>query len=165
MEPDRSKSIMHKAAALLARRSFSRGELRARLARFGDPDQIEPVLDRLEELNLLNDADYAYNFAVRWIRQEGWGPIKVLHMLKRRHVGSPLAEAAIDRVRLETSDTAALESFLDRRGRTHPLPGDRKGIHKLVMALRRRGYPEEVIREVLRQRIPAAAWQNFDTGE
>jgi len=165
MEPDPTNKIMHKAAALLARRSYSRGELGAKLTTLGDPDQIEPVLDRLEELNLLNDADYAYNSAVRWIRQEGWGPVKVLHMLKRRQVSSSLAETAIDRVRMEISDTAALESFLDRRGRTHPLPGDRKGIQKLVMSLRRRGYPEEAIWDVLRRRIPAAAWQNFETGE
>jgi SOS response regulatory protein OraA/RecX len=165
MDADPVTKLMQKAGALLARRSYSRGELRARLARHGEAQQIESVLDRLEQLNLLNDAEYAYNSAVRWMRQEGWGPVKVRSLLLRRQVSSLIAEAAIDRVRLEIGETGALESYLDRRGRTRPLPGDRRGIHKLIMILQRRGFSSETISEVLRHRIPAAAWNNFETGE
>jgi len=165
MEADPAKKLMQKAGALMARRSYSRGELRARLAGHGEAQQIESVLDRLEQLNLLNDTEYAYNSAVRWMRQEGWGPGKVRSLLLHRQVSSLIAESAIDRVRLEIGETGALESYLDRRSRTRPLPGDRRGIHKLIMSLQRRGFPSETIWEVLRQRIPAAPWENFETGE
>jgi SOS response regulatory protein OraA/RecX len=139
--------------------------LRAKLTSLGEAQQIESVLDRLERLNLLNDADYAYNSASRWIKQDGWGPIKATHRLLRRQVPAEIAAAAINQVRQEISDTDALEAFLERQSRTRSLPCDRKGIHKLIMSLRRRGYPEEAIWSVLRLRIPAAARQNFDTGE
>jgi len=165
MEPDSSKNLMRKAGSLLARRSYSRGELRDKLAPLGEAGQIESVLDRLEQLNLLNDADYAYNSAVRWIKQEGWGPFKVHHLLLRRQIPEAVAEAALNRVRQEISDTGALEAYLERRGRTRPAPVDRKGIIKLITALRRRGFLEDAIWRVLRQRIPGAAWQNFEAGE
>jgi regulatory protein len=165
MEADPNKKLLQKAGSLLARRSHSRGELRDKLAAHGGAVEVETVLDRLERLNLLNDTDYAYNLAVRWIRQEGWGPIKVHHLLMRRHIAAPVADSAIDRVRLEISDEVALESYLKRLCRTHPLPGDRRGIHKLFLSLQRRGFPEEAIWSVLRKRIPLAAWQIFETGE
>jgi len=156
---------MQKAGALLARRAHSRGELREKLAKLWESEQIEPVLDHLEQLELLNDAEYAYNSASRLIRQEGWGPAKVRNLLLRRKIASPVAEAALERVRAQIDDVTALTAYLDRRGRTRALPEDRKGIHKLFMSLRRRGFPSEAIHKVLRQRIPSAAWLDFDTGE
>lgn len=165
MEPDSTKKIMHKAGSLLARRAYSRGQLRDKLAPLGEPEQIESVLDRLEQLKLLNDAEYAYNSASRWIRQEGFGPAKVYHFLRRRQVSGAAADAAIERVRRETNDTDALADYLMRRSRTRPLPADRKAIRTLMMSLARRGFSQEVIWEVLRQKIPASAWREFDRGE
>jgi regulatory protein len=165
MAPGPDKQLMQKAGSLLARRPYSRGELRDKLAAHGEPQPIEAVLDRLEQVNLLNDADYAYNSACRWIRHDGWGPAKVRHLLLRRKVPGPAVEEALDRVRRETSDTDALAAYLDRRGRTQPLPEDRKSIHRLILRLRRRGYGQEIIWSVLRQKIPAASWQDLDKGE
>ncbi len=165
MESDCIKKLMQKAGSLLARRAYSRGELQDKLASIGEPQQVESVLDRLEQLNLLNDAEYSYNSASRWIRHDGWGPTKARDLLLRRKVPASLAEAAIDRVRQEISEAEALEAYLKRRCRTRPLPEDSKGIHKLVVSLGRRGYSPEVICSVLRQKIPTAAWQHFDTGE
>jgi regulatory protein len=165
MESDCSEKLMQKAGSLLARRSYSRGELQDKLASIGGPQQVESVLDRLEQLNLLNDAEYAYNSASRRIRRDGWGPAKARDLLLRRKVPGSLVEAAIERVRHEISDAEALEAYLNRRSRTRPLPEDRKGIHKLVVSLGHRGYSPEAICSVLRQKIPTAAWQHFDTGE
>lgn len=165
MEADSSNNLMQSAGSLLARRAYSRGELKEKLAPLGETQEIESVLDRLEQLNLLNDADYAYNSASRWIRKEGWGPLRVYQHLISRKVPTQVADEAIARVRQEISDVDALKVFLSRRFRTHPLPEDRKGIRKLISSLQRQGFPEEVIRIVLRQKIPPAEWQDFDTGD
>jgi SOS response regulatory protein OraA/RecX len=66
---------------------------------------------------------------------------------------------------MEIGETGALESYLDRRGRTRPLPVDRRGILRLIASLQRRGFLPETIWEVLRQRVPAAVWEDFETGE
>ena len=160
-----TRKLMEKAASLLARRSYSRGEMETKLAPLGDPPEIQSVLDRLEQLNLLNDEVYAYNSASQWIRQRGWGPYKVRHLLMRRKIPDWMAESAIERVRQEISDTSALEAYLDRRSRSHPLPEDRKGIQKLALSLKRRGFSPEAIWDVLRRRIPSSAWQEIETGD
>ena len=165
MGADPVKQLMRKAGALMARRPYSRGELQASLARYGDAQQVVSVLDRLEQLNLLNDTEYAYNLAVRRMRQGGWGPDQVRALLLKRQVSSHTAEAALDRVRQEIGETGALESYLDRYSRARPLPGDPRGVSKLVLSLRRRGFARETIREVLRRRIPAITWEDFETGE
>ncbi len=157
--------LMHKAASLLARRAHSRGELRAKLLKFGEESRIEPVLDRLRELNLLNDADYAYNSAVRWMRDEGWGVLRVMQMLKRRHISASMADETIRRLGQQVNDGVALEGYLERRFRKQPWPADRKAIRKLFMHLQRRGFREDVIWNLLRQKIPAAAWQQFEIGD
>jgi regulatory protein len=165
MVPEAHKRLMQKAAALLARRAHSRGELRVKLTKADETGPVESVLDRLEQLNLLNDADYAYNSASLWIKRDGWGPAKVRYRLRQRKIAETIAEAAIDRVLAETGEAGALESYLDRRCRVHPLPENRKGIQKLVGALARRGFPLDVIWSVLHQRIPGSAWNDFDTGD
>lgn len=165
MEPDVSTKIMRKAGSLLARRAYSRGQLRGKLATIGESGTVESVLDRLEQLNLLNDADFAYNSANRWIRQEGFGPVKVYHLLRRRQISDAVAEAALERVRREISDNAALTEYLMRRSRTRPMPAERKAIQKLMQSLERRGFSQQVIWEVLRQTIPASAWRSFDKGD
>jgi SOS response regulatory protein OraA/RecX len=165
MEAESGSKIMHRAGFLLARRPYSRGELREKLSALGDHQEIESVLDRLQELNLLNDANYGYNLASHWMKHEGWGPIKVRFHLLRRHISDAVADASLERIGQELSDADLLVAYLDRRARNHPLPDDRRGIRKLVASLRQRGFPEEAIYGVLRQRIPTVAWKKFETGE
>ncbi len=165
MEPEPSKKIMQKAGSLLARRAYSRGQLRDKLAPLGESGHVESVLDRLEQLGLLNDAEFAYNLASRWIRQEGFGPAKVYHLLRRRQISAAAADAAVERVRREISDHDALADYLARRSRTRQLPADRRAIHKLILSLQRRGFSQEVIWEVLHDAIPVSAWKDFQTGE
>jgi len=164
-EPNISKKLMGKAGRILSRRAHSRGELRRKLARYAEADLVEPVLDRLQELELLNDADYAYNFALCRMKQDGWGPLKVLHSLRRQEIASALAEEVIGRVQSEAGTLDLLQEYLRRHCRKTGFPQDRKGLQRLVSHLRRRGFPEESVFTALRQLKRAAPWQLFDTGE
>ena len=164
MEGELQKKLLKKAAALLARRAYSRGEMRSRLSKFPE-EEVEVVLDRLEQLNLLNDAEYAYNHAFCRMKQAGWGPVKVHDFLLRHCVAPQLAESAIDRVRREISDGVALAEYLQRHCRKSKLPADPNGIRKLISHLRRRGFHENTIYGVLQQMIPAAIWRGFETGD
>ncbi len=162
---DLSKELMNRAGRLLGRRSYSRGELRGKLVKYAEQEEVESVLKRFEELGLLNDAEYAYNFALARMRHDGWGPLKVLHALIRRQVEPSQAESAIERVRHETPDECLLQEYLEKRERKSGLPGDRLGIQKLVTGLRRRGFRDETIFSALRKCLPQAAWQRFDIGD
>jgi regulatory protein len=156
---------MHRAASLLARRPYCRAELRSRLSPHGSLEDLEDVLNRLEELNLLNDADYAYNFAGRSIRDGGLGPQKVRDLLLRRGVDGPTVEAALDRVRTEVGDADALRRYLARRFQKRPLPENEKSIYQLVKHLQRRGFAEDTIARVLRTGISSDVAERLDAGD
>jgi SOS response regulatory protein OraA/RecX len=159
-----AQTLLRRAGRLVARRAYSRGELRDKLAGLGSPEEIEETLQRLEDLHLLNDPDYAYNFASNRITQKGWGPVKVYHALVRRHVSPDVAESALQRVRGEAGERIWLEGYLEKYWRTRHLPRNRKDIGKLVVHLRQRGFHEDAILEVLRHRIPEEVWRTFDAG-
>lgn len=165
MDADSDKKLMQKAGGMLAHRPYSRGELRARLAAFGEAPQVEAILDRLQQLNLLNDENYSYNLACLWMKQSGWGAIKVRFHLLRRQVPAADIEAAIERVHQEFSEVESLNQYLDRRARSQPMPEDRRGIRKLVGTLRQRGFANETVWSVLRRRMSPSAWKTFDTGD
>jgi len=162
--PELRKKLLSKAGNLLARRPHSRGELREKLLRSGDEQSVEAALDRLQELNLLNDREYAYNFASRRVAQEGWGPLKVRQALMQRRVASALVDDTLERVAGECGDTA-LRAYVEKHCRKTGWPHDRKGIQRLIGHLRRRGFHEDSIISALRLRIPASVWQRFDTGD
>jgi regulatory protein len=165
MDAITNKLLMQKAAALLARRSYSRGELKNRLAKIAGEFPLEPILNRLEQLKLLNDADYAYNFAFCRIKQQGWGPDKVQRALLSRHVDRLTVENALERVQNELGNKYALADYVQEYCRRRGLPADLKSLRKLVLHLGQRGFEQEIILDVVRPMISAALWQRFETGE
>jgi SOS response regulatory protein OraA/RecX len=165
MDTDKHKLLMKKAGALLARRAYSRGELRGRLSKLAEELSVEPVLDRLEQQNLLNDADYAYNFALCRMRQEGWGPAKVQGALLRRQVDQATIERALQLVQNELGSGAILTTCLNEYCARKGMPADLKSLRRLFFHLGQRGFAEDEIIYVLRRTVPDALWHRFETGE
>jgi regulatory protein len=157
--------LLKKAGALLARRGYSRFEMHQKLASFASEEEIESALDRLERLNLLNDADYAYNFAFRRIRQRGWSPARVRSALLQIHVEEASIDFALQQVRNEVDDLAVIMSHAQRHCGKKGLPTDMKGIRRLIMHLRHRGFDEDDIFRALKDTISAEALQRMQTGE
>jgi regulatory protein len=165
MEAELQKALLKKAGALLARRAYSRGELRIKLAPMAEESQIDSALDRLEQLNLLNDTDYAYNFALCRIQREGWGPTKVRESLIRRHLSREIIETALARVRDELGDESVLMQYIGKHYGKRSLPTAPKDIQKVVSHLLRRGFSQNAILDALKRIIPTAAIRHFETGE
>ncbi len=165
MAAELPKSLLQRACSLLARRAYSRGEMRDKLSKLAPEGEVEPALDRLEELKLLNDEEYAYSLAFNRMKMEGWGPIKVRHSLLRRQVIPDLIERAINRVLADQDERLLLGDYLDKLSRRSSLPQDRRQIRRLILHLKRRGFHDETVYSALRQKIPATAWQRFDEGE
>jgi regulatory protein len=165
MDEGPQKALMKQAGSLLARRAYSRGELQMKLAKMAGDSDIESTLNRLERLNLLNDADYAYNFAVDRIRRQGWGPAKVRDSLLRRHISQAIIESALERVRNEPGNELALTECIKKRYGKQALPTCPKDVQKLISYLRRRGFDDDAILHALKSALSAAAIQRFETGE
>jgi len=145
--------LMKRAAALIARRAYGRGELRRKLTAVQKADkasdaEIEAVLDRLEHLNLLNDAEYAYNFTFYRIKDSGWGEEKVREALLDRDVAKPVIDRALERVREEIAPDGindALIEYVAGYCRKHGTPTSMKDAQKLARHLSGRGFDENSI--------------------
>ena len=165
MDSEIHNLLLKKAGALLARRAYSRFEMQKKLVSFAEEHEVLYVLDHLERLKLLNDADYAYNFAFRRIRQQRWSPAKVRSALLRKHVEHASIEFALQKVRSEIDDSAVIREYVQKRCGKNGFPADMKGILKLLMHLRHRGFDEENIFRALKDKVPAEALQRIQTGE
>ena len=170
MDSDIQRLILKKAGALLARRAYSRGELRTKLLRskipnVADPHELNVALDRLEQLNLLNDDDYAYNFALYRMKREAWGPAKVYNSLLRRQVAPATIESAMERVRSQVDEESILAEYLERYCHRKGSSCEPQDIRKLTTHLRLRGFREDTIFKGLRRIMPPSAMRRFETGE
>src|SRR5699024_7022034 len=77
-----------KAFSLLSYKSFPRRQLKERLERDFSEDCVEDVLDRLQELGLLNGADYALRCARDLFALKHYAPSRVRQELAARGIGS-----------------------------------------------------------------------------
>ncbi len=149
------KNLWRKASVLLSRRAYSRGELRLKLLKYGDGPAVDMVLDRLVKLKLLNDVDYAYNFAFYRTGRDGWGPEKIRSALLRRRVHPADIAAALNRMRDEIDEDFGLEDYVDRYCGKRGLPRNPAGVRKLVQHLQRRGFHGGSIQKTLERMLPA----------
>ena len=161
---------MKRAAALIAQRAHGRGELRRKLAAMQNEqiseadDEIEAVLDRLEHLNLLNDAEYAYNFAFYRIKDLGWGEEKVREALLGNDVAKAVADRALDRVREEIAPdgiNGALMEYIESYCRKRGKPSSLKETQKLARHLAGRGFDENSIIGALQRVISPEIFRHF----
>ena len=131
------------ALTLLARRDFSRGELRGRLARKSAAlaQDIEVVLDDLEVHGQLCDARFVEGF-VRARLRRGQGPVRIRHDLATRGVDSETMDQHL------TFPTAfwierVAEVRARRFGEALPLSATERGRQARFLA--QRGFPSDVI--------------------
>jgi regulatory protein len=90
-------STYDRALTLLEHRARSVDELRRKLVEKGAPrSEVEDVLTRLLDQNLLDDADFARQFARTKITGAGASRIRILQELRRKGVASEVAERALD---------------------------------------------------------------------
>lgn len=144
-----TKYLKERALHLLSYKSFSKKELTARLLDYTDEgagqDIAQAVTDRLEELGLINDQDYAERLAKDLYARKGYGERKVLFELMRRGIERELAEEAAAANAPEAEDT--LNRIIRRKYARYLT--DPKGVHKTVLALARLGYPYDEIRAAI----------------
>lgn len=143
------------ALNLLTGRPHSRRELERKLTRKGA--EAEDAADAgawLEELGLLNDADYARQI-VRHYSAKGFGRRKIQDELYRRGVPREFWDDAM----VEREDPAeAIDAFLQKKLGRGPAP-DRQTIKRVSDALARRGFSWSEISEGLR-RYGAEVWED-----
>jgi regulatory protein len=142
----------HAAALdLLARKPWTRRDLARRLRRRGAPvDVAEAVVADLEARGYVDDRAFAATWAEGRARDRAVGRERLREELLARGVARPLAEAAIARAFQDTDElTRARVAAARRLTALRRVPPERAA-RRLHDYLRRRGYPGDVVRQVLR---------------
>jgi regulatory protein len=141
------------AAALraLTRRAHSIHEMKQYLHRRAEDDAlIPPLIARLRELNYLDDARYALNFARTHAQSRRQGRFRIARELRNRGVPDQHIEAALEAVFAETDEASLAREQIKRRLSSKRGPLDQKKIASLYRSLLRSGFSSEIIRSEMR---------------
>ena len=143
---------------LLTTRPCSRVELAGALRRRGVPEEIgEPVLDRLSELGLVNDAALAEAAVYSGHSHRGLGRRALSTELRRRGVPDKVVQEAVATVRTEDEEQRARE-LVRRKLRTSTVRDTESSIRRLVAMLARKGYSESLAWRAVRDELGAEGW-------
>lgn len=138
--------LRERALRYLAQREHSRAELARKLAQHGDSGEIDTVLDRLVELELLSDA----RFAEAWVRSKAarFGSARLRHDLASRGVAAELIEAALGGERGGDDLARARQVW---QAKFHQAPQDAREWARQARFLQGRGFSAAVICKLLKE--------------
>ena len=135
----------------LMRRAYSIHEMKIYLKRRADDkDLIPPVVARLRELNYLDDARYALDYANQHAKLRRQGGLRIARELRARGVPDRYIDAALKTVFAETDESTLVRARLKRRLAHLRGPLDQRRIASLYRSLLSAGFSSEVIRAELR---------------
>jgi regulatory protein len=131
----------------------TRAQLTEAMRKRGVPDDAaNEVLDRFEEVGLLDDAAFANAWVTSRQAGRGLAPRALSNELRQRGVAEPLIAEAVGSVDSEDVESAARDLVTRRARATAGLPNAVR-MRRLVALLNRKGYSGElavrVVREVL----------------
>lgn len=140
------QSLEARAIGLLARREYSRAELRTRLAEHAsDADALEATLDKLASKKLLSDERFVGSLVRR--RAERFGLARIRHELQAHQLSPEQLEPALSALKASEFDRA-LQVWRKRFGEA---PATHEERARQMRFLAGRGFAAEVIRQVLGQ--------------
>jgi regulatory protein len=136
------KNAEEAALGLLARRDYSREEMRLKLATRGFPSaEIEDTLRKLEARKILDDFRYARHLAISLAQGKFLGPQRLRQKFLQKGIPAELAQAAMGIAEATFSVKERLRQIMERK-----LKGRRleeltlKEKKKLADALHRKGF-------------------------
>src|SRR5687768_11149970 len=142
-----------RALNLLSFRARSARELRRRLVEKGESaDQVDKVIDRLRELGLVNDADFARQLARSKVAA-GASRRRVQQEMFKRGVDRTVADEVVSDVfeEEEVTDADSIERVARKKWRTLAALEPVTRRRRLAAFLARRGYAGEDVWRVVRQ--------------
>lgn len=143
---------------LLTARPRSRAELAEALRRRGIPTEVgEPVLTRLSEVGLVDDAAFAETAVYSGHRYRGLGRRALRSELHRKGVAREVVDEAVARLRPEDEEQQA-RSLVRRKLRSGTMTDASAQARKLSGMLARKGYSEGLALRVVREELGLPDW-------
>jgi regulatory protein len=156
-EPSREEQARALCLRLLTVRARTRAELAGQLTKRGYPDDVSGVvLDRLTDVGLIDDVD----FAEQWVRSRrvnaGKGKRALAAELRTKGVDGDVITATLESIDADAERERA-EQLVQSKLRREALAGDDddKVLRRLVAMLARRGYGQTMALDVVRTELAA----------
>lgn len=147
------KSAEESALRLLARRDYSREEMRRKLTAKGFPsEEIDDTLRKLEVKKILDDFRYAQHLAIAFVKEKFLGPQRMSQKFFQKGIPADLAQAAMAIAEATLPVNERLQNIMRMKlkGRIlEELTLNEK--RKLVDTLRRKGFLWDDIQEAMRE--------------
>ena len=145
-----SRRAKEKALYLLEHRSHTKKELVEKIQRTAGEKAAVEAAERMEELGLLNDEEYARRYAWELFHRKGYAAKRVVYELKQKGISEEVAADLVEELAPEPVEK--LKELLGKKyGR---VLGEEPGRRRAVNAMQRLGYPYEQIRKALLEVIP-----------
>lgn len=145
LQRSEQRQANERALYLLEHRSHAKGELMEKLRRTVSPEAAEAAADRMEELGLIDDEDYARRYAGELFRRKGYSQRRVILELTRKGIDKDLAEELAEEMSPDPE-----EKILAVLEKKYPnCLEDEKTKRRAVAALQRLGYGWEEIKDAM----------------
>ena len=144
-----SRSAFNSALNSLDYRDHSEKEIRAKLLRKHDADYVDEAVEKLIELDLVNDERYAENYARELFERKKFGKMRIKSELRAKGISADIANTAVEEL-FEEEEPDNVQRIVDIIGkRYYNRMNDEVGRKKVFSALQRMGYSFSDIREAM----------------
>ena len=144
-----SRRAFNSALNSLDYRDHSEKEIRAKLLRKHDADYVDEAVEKLIELDLVNDERYAENYARELFERKKLGKMRIKSELRAKGISADIANAGVEEL-FEEEEPDNVQRIVDIIGkRYYNRMNDEVGRKKVFSALQRMGYSFSDIREAM----------------
>ena len=138
-----------KALYLLEHRSHSKKELVDKIRRTASREAAEAAADRMEELGLVDDEDYARRYATELLHRKGYAASRTVYELVQKGIDKEFAEELVEELAPDPQEK--IRQVIERK---YPGCGtDEKITRRAMAALQRLGYRYDDIRRAMRDYV------------
>jgi regulatory protein len=152
-------------AVVLRQLSFgarTRAQLRDKVLAKGVPDDVaDAVLDRMTQVGLVDDQQFAHDWVRSRHRSKGLSRRALADELRRKGVDRDQADEALTALDAD-DERAAAEALVQARLRSVAGLDERRAANRLMGMLARKGYPAGLAGEVVRQALTARSAEADD---
>ena len=135
-----------KALWLISYRSHSKKELRDKIRRTCDAEAADKAVERMEELGLVNDEDFARRYAEQLLYGKRLSKRAAFYELRRKGIDQATAEEVLAELDVDVHEQ--IRALIEKKYRNI---NDEKIRRRAVAALQRLGYGWEDIKAVLEE--------------
>lgn len=135
-----------KALWLISYRDHSKKELSDKIRRTCDDESANKAVERMEELGLVNDENYARRYAQQLLFSKHMAPKGAVHALVQKGIDRELANDIIEEIPVDIDES--IRTVIDKKYRNI---NDEKIKRRAAAALQRLGYRWDEIKSILEE--------------